>query len=585
MRLLSVLCNLLLTMTLAAFSQTSSIKIDGVSEPPELSGEPKKVSPSTEAERQLGEIVSHLKDQAEANSTLPTLNKFLEEHPSDSDAYFLRATCMACILDSRDFASMKSDVEAAMSHAGASVYNKTDYYSLLGKIAIRNGEYGRAMDDLEQAMRRDVSNASRMFNIEGVEPERTSKSCSWNLTDLDTLVAKFPRDYRAWVFRGLYYEFFTTFKETYYQKAMQEFQRAALLSPTNPLPMYFVGQVHTKASFWTQKAWASDAGRDDVTRNAVQSYTKAIQLDPQFLPAYEERASGYLNLKQYSHAISDYERILSLDPENATAYADGGLAKLETAQYYAAISDFGAAIRLKGEGASYLPHLYEYRGDANFKLFRYKDSIADYSKAIERQLASETFLLSLTQFRALYSEYDNVSDEALVRKLNALFWPQFEYKVFAKQVMEKNGNWQVSMLNELYEKRGDAYLKAGDYRRGVLDFNRIFKGIPNFADSTDRWRILGRSDDGGDYYLDVKSAEFSGFGPVRLWIKTVGKKKTETVSYEIDCKARLMQNTSTIVYDSKGEVLNTSELSSGWHRIVPDSIGEQLYNGMCSTAR
>jgi hypothetical protein len=71
-----------------------------------------------------------------------------------------------------------------------------------------------------------------------------------------------------------------------------------------------------------------------------------------------------------------------------------------------------------------------------------------------------------------------------------------KYEDLVKQLMEKNGKWAISLLNDLYEKRGDAYLKAGDFRRGALDFDRIFKGIPDFADSTERWRVLDKSADG-----------------------------------------------------------------------------------------
>jgi len=86
------LCSILLATTLQAFSQTILAKIDGVSEPPELTGEPKRPSQPTQADRQLLEIVGHLKDQNETTTTLPILNKFLDEHPDYSDGYFLRAT-------------------------------------------------------------------------------------------------------------------------------------------------------------------------------------------------------------------------------------------------------------------------------------------------------------------------------------------------------------------------------------------------------------------------------------------------------------------------------------------------------------
>jgi hypothetical protein len=172
----------------------------------------------------------------------------------------------------------------------------------------------------------------------------------------------------------------------------------------------------------------------------------------------------------------------------------------------------------------------------------------------------------------------------LLRKIHDLFWPNMEYAGFAKQ-LDGNGKWAISLLNELYEKRGDAYLRSGDFRRGTLDFMRIFKGIPNFADSTDRWRTFGRTADHEDYFLDVKSTEFPKDGPVRVWLKFVGKKETQIVENELDCKTRRMNRASIVTYDSTGAVLTSSEVSSGWQKIIPDTIGEQLYNGACGNVR
>jgi hypothetical protein len=125
-RLLLILWCLLLAGSTVAFSQTTSTPIDGVSEPPELTGEPKKFNKPSDADSQLFEIIEHLKDQGETKSTLPKLDDFIRQHPGYSDAYFLRATCKACILDSSEFTSIANDVSAAMSYPGANVYNKTD---------------------------------------------------------------------------------------------------------------------------------------------------------------------------------------------------------------------------------------------------------------------------------------------------------------------------------------------------------------------------------------------------------------------------------------------------------------------------
>jgi hypothetical protein len=142
------------------------------------------------------------------------------------------------------------------------------------------------------------------------------------------------------------------------------------------------------------------------------------------------------------------------------------------------------------------------------------------------------------------------------------------------------------LLSDLYEKRGDAYLNAGDFRRGTLDFRRIIKGIPSFAEGVDRWRLLGTIPSGDEYYIDVKTIEFPSSQHARLWLKTMEKNAAYRIeSYEFDCKLRRLQLTSTTMYDAKGEAVTNVERNNGWQQIIPETQGEQLYNGMCPLVR
>ncbi len=217
------------------------------------------------------------------------------------------------------------------------------------------------------------------------------------------------------------------------------------------------------------------------------------------------RAEAYLNLKQSALAVKDFDRVVALDPTNATAYSDRGIAKADLGHYYDAIWDFSEAIRLKKDGDSYLPDLYESRGDAYVKLSDYHSAIDDYDQALRLRVQSQIFLWSLAQFLGLYPEYSGVSDDVLLHKLNAQFQPQFAFDVFKKQLTEENGKWGISLINELYEKRGDAYLQSSDYKPAIQDFQRIFVGMPNFANSVERWRPIGDFGHGDHYFLDVKS--------------------------------------------------------------------------------
>ena len=58
--------------------------------------------------------------------------------------------------------------------------------------------------------------------------------------------------------------------------------------------------------------------------DAIEEYTEAIQLDPQFLLAYIKRGVAYHNLQEYERAIEDFDEALRLDSESALAYKSRG---------------------------------------------------------------------------------------------------------------------------------------------------------------------------------------------------------------------------------------------------------------------
>ena len=60
--------------------------------------------------------------------------------------------------------------------------------------------------------------------------------------------------------------------------------------------------------------------------SAIQCYTKAIELNPNFAMAYNNRGAVYNELKQYERAIQDYDKAIELNPNLATAYTNCGTA-------------------------------------------------------------------------------------------------------------------------------------------------------------------------------------------------------------------------------------------------------------------
>ena len=191
------------------------------------------------------------------------------------------------------------------------------------------------------------------------------------------------------------------------------------------------------------------------------------------------------------------------------------------------------------------------------KVQDWRRAIDDYTSAIHLHLKSQIAVLSLAQFRGLYPEYAGVSDAVLLDKLNRFFMPQFAPDVFRK-MLQDNGKWGVSLLNDLYESRGDAYLRLGDYGKAISDFQRIFVGIPNVANVTERWRSLGIFGHGESFYIDVKSSEVPLRRTPRIWVKRVGPKQSTVMAFALDCSGRKLQVTSSVVYDSNNNTVGGS---------------------------
>ncbi|RMG70207.1 MAG: tetratricopeptide repeat protein, partial [Chloroflexi bacterium] len=79
---------------------------------------------------------------------------------------------------------------------------------------------------------------------------------------------------------------------------------------------------------------------------AIQDYTEAIRLRPDYAYAYNNRGVTYNDLGDHQRAIQDYDRAIHLDPNHAIAYNNRGLAYNNLGDYQRAIQDYNRAIQL-----------------------------------------------------------------------------------------------------------------------------------------------------------------------------------------------------------------------------------------------
>ena len=131
-------------------------------------------------------------------------------------------------------------------------------------------------------------------------------------------------------------------------------------------------------------------------QQAIEPYTKAIELNSQNAITYNKRGEAYHELGAYSSAIVDYEKALSFDPENDAIYHNIGLAYAQQGEYRQAIEYYDRALKFASD--DYTQYL---RLEALLRIREWEQAKQSL------QLAPFQGMDIVTLFR---NDYENVSD-------------------------------------------------------------------------------------------------------------------------------------------------------------------------------
>lgn len=585
-------------------------------EPPELSSPNKKIEEISVQEKELmielQKVLGTLEDgknQEKNKKAIDQINKLIEANPQYAQAYYMRAMIYLYFDKDKDYKKIIDDITAAISLPYSKLEQeffktRASQYSMRAKAYKEMGNYEQTIKDMETAINLDPGDA---INVSIVKPDAPAPQGTWVKKDFDDVIKRYPRDYRGYLFRGLYYRNFGILLNSQdYKSAENDFNKAIGLNPNSATSQYLLGTlIFKKAGFFgggkskkdlQKEGMALAAGQSiwgaypEARKKIIGAFTKAIQLNPKMIDAYRQRAEVYLETKEFKLAIKDYDKVIELDPDYGGTYHDRGLAKQNLGNYNEAIEDFSKAIEAKksiGDPYSYLA--YQNRANAYVKIGNYHAAIEDYSKAIELQLQNIVLIIGKMKFREVYPEYNDVSDDDLTKKLHDKFYPNFKYEDFAESFRKEEDAFPSSVTAELYERRGETYLGEGFYKKAVADYNRAARIGLYYADNMDKWKPL-RSNVDNTQFINIKQVKVQE-NKVNFWLRSVytkSKKKTtkfvasSVSNVEVDCSAQKLRMLAEVQYDSEGHVLNKWENSySVWERIIPDTVGESWYEGWC----
>ena len=189
-------------------------------------------------------------------------------------------------------------------------------------------------------------------------------------------------------------------------------------------------------------------------QGAIDDYTKAIALSPNYFSAYFNRGFDFDKLGNYRAAIADYNKAIELNPDYAIAYNNRGVAHKALKEYHKAIADYNKAIELN----PYYVDAYYNRGNDYKALKEYHKAIADYDKAISLKTDYTDVYnnrgivyYKLENYQKAMADYDNAIE------LNPDYANSYYSRglIYESQVDKKIAIQNYQKAAELYKRQGN----------------------------------------------------------------------------------------------------------------------------------
>jgi tetratricopeptide (TPR) repeat protein len=225
---------------------------------------------------------------------------------------------------------------------------------------------------------------------------------------------------------------------------------------------------------------------------AIESFNKAIQLNPNYSYSYLMRAITYRQVGEFQKSLSDYNQVIALKPDLVEAYNNrGGLKADNLNDFQGALADYNQAISLWPSGAMIYYNRAALRAD---KLNEPQGALADYNQAIalkpdyasaynNRAILKENklndfqgALADYNQAIALKPDYASAYNNRAILKENKLNDFQGALADYNQAITLKPGYAKAYYSRAILKED-----KLNDFQGALADYNQAITLNPDYA--------------------------------------------------------------------------------------------------------
>lgn len=239
------------------------------------------------------------------------------------DQLYLNDSIPAATSDSNDPETLDIDALPGQSNSGAGFNDASNALYNEGLRRYYDSDLTGALQKFREAIARDSSFVDAYFNSGFIKLNQAKFEEA--IADFDIVLSLQPND-KAWFYKGRALMGLAQFPEAVVQYTLA----------INYNPQFFYAYNNRGNVLFQMEQF----------QEAADDFTAAIDINPDYVFAYNNRGNAYFKLNDYQAAIDDYDKAIGLRPDYGFAYLNRGITYEVTGQMDKACSDWQKSAEL-----------------------------------------------------------------------------------------------------------------------------------------------------------------------------------------------------------------------------------------------